>query len=321
MADNWTFLGAGVQRKVKDAILELRGAVASPAGCTYYVDGDTGASGNTGLDWDNALDTIQGAVDKCGNGLGDVIYVAPHKYQENVLILDHAGIKIIATHPGWTTRVRASDGATKYPFTPVGGTLVPGACFIVLSQSVTIEGFCLDAGGGYAGVYVGDGYVVNATYDENSASVRIQGNHFVGGTEGLYGVCLDGCSDNVVVENNTFSQFTTAGIYITPGGTRTVQRAIIRDNEFIDVAGYGVDMYSHATTVGVLIKCNSFNDGVSTTMTYGVRCQGAGVHSIVGNWFACANAISASSTDFTAGNYMFSAGNAPHFVQDSTNSA
>lgn len=318
---NWTYLGVGVQPQVRDAIIELRGETDSAPGKTLYVDGDVGAPGNSGEDWDNALDTIQAAVDKCGNGTGDVIYVAPHKYQENVLIFDHAGIKIIATHPGWATRVRASDGATKYAFTPTGGTACPGACFIVLSQSVTIEGFCLDGGGGYAGIYVGDGYTIDTDYDENSASARIVNNHFVGGTEGIYAVVLDGCSDNVVIANNTISQWTIAGIYIVPGGTRTVQRPIIVNNDFIDSAGYGIDMYSHATTVGCLFKCNTFSDGVSTTMTYGIRCQGAGVHTLVGNWFACTNAISASATDFAAGNYLFSAGNAVHYVQDSANSA
>ena len=264
----------------------------------------------------NSSTAVQDAVYATKDKRGDVVIVGPGKMQESVIVgsrtagSNKAGVKIIAAVHGWETQVRMGDAATKNgAYTPTGGTAAGGFGFLVLSRSVEITGFLLDGGGGYSGIYVGDGYsALSSSWDENSASAWIHGNSFRGGTEGIYGMVLDGCSSDVRVTDNLFEQQTIAGIYITPGGSRTVQRPLIARNDFVDSAGYGIDMYSSATTTGVLMRENSFSDGVSTTMTAGIRTLGAGVHSIVGNYFACAVPMLAVATDFVSGNFYGWAG-------------
>lgn len=273
----------------------------------------------------NSTTAVQDAVYATVDGRADVVVVGPGKMQESVIIgsstagSNKDGVKIIAATHGWETQCRASDAATKNgAYTPTGGSATQGFSFLILSRSVELAGFLCDGGGGYSGIYVGDGYnAISSSWNENTASAWVHDCQLRGGTEGQYGIVLDGCSADVRIgPNNFFEQQTAVGIYITPGGGRTVQRPLIYKNNFDDVAGYGIDMYSTATTVGVIVRENVFADGVSTTMTAPVRFQGAGVHHFVGNWCSCANDPSASSTDFVSGNYDGFAGNAPVHVDE-----
>jgi parallel beta-helix repeat protein len=285
-------------------------AMIGVAGGIYYVS-KTGLDTNNGLSWEESFLTIQHAVDQCNNGTsshtygftggkGDMVIVGPGKWQEEVLIYNHPSLKIIAPFGPWETQIRAGDGAVKYPFTPVGASLQPGACFMVASRGVEISGFCLDGGGGYAGVYIGDGYRVNVLYNENSASARLNNCITTSGT--TWGVILDGCSDNVIIEDNQIESSANGGIYICPGGNRTVQYPIIRRNEFLNMTGYGIQLYSDATTVGVTVKENLFMDG-ATPMTKSCLFQGAGKHIFAGNWDLSLNGSLGSTTDFMAGNF------------------
>lgn len=316
----WTRLGPGVRPRVRNAIEELRAFTAPPPGKTLFVDGDYGSSGGNAESWETAVDTIQAAVDLCGNGDGDIIYVAPHKYQENVLILDHKSISIIAASTaGWEFQCRASDASTKYDMTTVGGVAVPGFSFVVLSRGVTIDGFLLDGGGGYGGIYVGDGYRISTSYDENAASARIRNCVFRGGGEGNHAMVLDGCSDNVVIEDCVFDNWTQACIQLDAGGSRTVQNPIIRHCTFKNIASgiYAIDMYSSATTVGAVVgPGNVFADKTGVN-GYSCRFQSTGVHHFVGNFDGTNGGATGSATDYMAGNFEAHAMNSPVYVAES----
>ena len=97
--DKYSYLGPGVRPAVRKAISELRQTIVAEPGTEFYVDGDTGASGGDGKNWDDAYDTIQCAVDVCGDGTGDAIYYcrrgntlhcAPTPEQENLLDVWHS---------------------------------------------------------------------------------------------------------------------------------------------------------------------------------------------------------------------------------------
>ena len=293
---------------------------ATHSGLELHVDQSSGDDNYTGLDWDHPLATIQAAVDKCGDGVGDTIYVAPGKYTENVLIADHASIKIIAPFEGWETRIRMSDATTKYPFTPVGGsaTACPGCGFNVLSRSVEIAGFILDGGGGYGGIYIGDGYRIDTGYDENSASAFIHDCYFRGGGEGLYGIVCDGASDDVRIENNRFRLQTLESILLDPGGSRTTQNPIIYRNFFEQTASgkYAIDMYNSNTTVGAIVRENFFSDKTGVN-GYSCRFQGTGVHHFVGNYDCSNGGATGSATDYMCGNFEAHAMNSPVYVAES----
>lgn len=305
----------GVGSKLRNA---LQLGMGFKDGQKFYVSGTSGSdTAYDGLSWDTPFKTIQKAVDSCGNGRGDVIFVAPMpsaKYAENVVILDHQSIKIIAPWGPWTTRLRVSDATTKKAITPVGGTATAGCGFVVLSRDVEITGFGIDGGGGYCGIYCGDGYNIDSVnYDENTAGCHFHGNHFLDASN--YGVILDGCSGNVLVENNIFERFVYAGVEIVPGGSRTCQRPIIRGNTFLG-AGYGVHLYSSATTVGVQVIGNTFCDVSASAMTKSCLFQGAGIHFFMGNFDCTANKMTGSSTDFMAGNSEGRAGTGHTYVSE-----
>jgi len=305
----------GVGSKLRSA---LQLGMGFKDGQKFYVDGTNGSDTDyDGKSWETPFKTIQKAVDSCGNGRGDMIFVAPMpsaKYTENVLIVDHQSIKIIAPWGPWTTRMRPSDAATKYAITPVGGTATSGCAFLVMSRDVEICGFGIDGGGGYCGIYCGDGYRVNSVlYDENTAGCYFHGNHFVDASN--YGVILDGCSANVMIENNVFERFVYGGVEIVPGGSRTCQRPIIRGNTFLG-SGYGVHLYNSATTVGVQVIGNTFCDVSASSMTRSCLFQGAGVHFFMGNYDCTANKMLGSTTDFMAGNFEGRAGNGHTYVSE-----
>lgn len=260
----------------------------------------------------NSSTSVTDAVAATVDARGDVVIVGPGKVQESVVTgIDKSCLKIIAAVHGWETQWRMGDAPTKYgAYTPTGGSATQGFGILVVDRSIEITGFLFDGGGGYSGVYVGDGYnAIGTSYTENSASAWIHDNTFRGGNEGHYGLVLDGCSADVRIHDNRFVQTTTGGIYVTPGGARTVQRPFIYYNFFNDCAGYGINMYSAATTTGMMIDNNRFADGVSTTMTAGIQTLGAGVQSITDNKFACANPMKLVATDFTSGNTYGWAGN------------
>lgn len=73
-------------------------------GSCFCVDSNTGLDTNTGLDWDNALATIDAAVNKCTASRGDVIYVAPSHTEtlaaDSAIDIDQAGVSVIGIRVG-----------------------------------------------------------------------------------------------------------------------------------------------------------------------------------------------------------------------------
>jgi hypothetical protein len=264
--------------------------------------------------------TIQAAVDATQAYRGDVVLVMPDKWQEQIYIADKPGIKIKAVVPGWQTQMRPGDGATKYPYTPAGTPTGSegSAAFYVLSQSVEISGFNFDGGGGYNGIYVGDADVVAGLValgygNENAASVWIHDNLFSGQGEGLYGVNLEGCGANAIVEHNIFEKWTKDAVRVGSYSSRSNQGVTVRDNEFLaGNSGYGVTVINIAGgNVNTGIIRNTFRDGKSLAFTAGVNSLTTdGVTSIIGNDFATVLSIIAQATDRVSGNTFVANGNA-----------
>ncbi|MCR4305474.1 MAG: hypothetical protein NUV73_00130 [Candidatus Daviesbacteria bacterium] len=265
--------------------------------------------------------TIQSAVNATAAYRGDIVLVMPDKWQEQIYIADKPGIKIRAVVPGWQTQMRAGDGPTKYPWTPLGtptGALTGGAAFYVLSQSVEISGFNFDGGGGYSGVYVGDADVVAGLValgygNENAASAWIHDNLFSGQSEGHYGVDLEGVGANCVIEKNIFEKWTKDAVRVGYYSSRSNQGVTVRDNEFLaGNSAYGVTVINIAGgNINTLIARNTFRDGKSLAFTAAVNALTTdGVTSIIRNDFATVLSIIAQATDRVSGNTFVANGNA-----------
>lgn len=277
-------------------------------GKVYHVDGTNGSDSNDGLSWDKAFVSIQAAVDATTDLAGDVIRIAPGQYSENVLIKDKNRVSLIGVPiANKETRIRASGATTKRPFTPVGQSAVLGCCIVVLSTCVQIANLTLDASGNYVGIYVGDGTRINAGYNEDTNGSWIHDNFFKYGT---WGIALDGCSEDHKIENNILYRCSSGGMHIAPGSNRTVQRVYVLNNTFAaDETGYGVYMYNSASVRTCHFRGNAFLDGVksdgtSCAFTKPLLTQGAGIHTIVGNYFACTQEGTQVATDFSCGNYF-----------------
>jgi hypothetical protein len=94
---------------------ELRDLINHTTGSVFYVDSGSGAAANTGDASDEALITIDAAVNKCTASKGDIIYVMPG-HAETVsgaagIAADVAGISIIGLGRG-TDRPQVTLSAT-----------------------------------------------------------------------------------------------------------------------------------------------------------------------------------------------------------------
>jgi hypothetical protein len=265
--------------------------------------------------------TIQAAVNAAKQYRGDIVVVTPDKWQEQVIIGDKQGLKIKGIAQGWETQMRPGDAATKYPWTPAGiptGALTGGATFYVLCRSVEISGFNFDGGGGYSGIYVGDADVVAGLValgwgNENTASVFIHDNLFSGQGEGHYGVDLEGCGANAVIENNIFEKWTKDAVRVGSYSSRSNQGVTVRNNDFLaGNSGYGVTVINIAGgNVNTAIEDNNFRDGKSLAFTAAVNSLTTdGVTAIMGNKFGTVLSIIAQATDRVSGNYFVTNGNA-----------
>jgi len=262
--------------------------------------------------------TMQAAHDATASGRGDIVYVGPGKWKEEVLVTN-IGVRFIGPGIGGSgydgARIRMSDASTHYAIGSLTLGASQGAGFTVIAKGVEITGFYFDGGGGYSGVYIGGGlYSTSSGYTTgNSSGGWIHHNFFRGGSEGDFGIFSDGPRFGCIFEDNIFERQTEAAIYLTPGNASN-ECTVIRRNTFLaDNAGYGIYMYGGANSaIGCLIYENYFGDRTSHAFTYAIYnvAGSTGVISVMNNFFACANTVKLLTTDFTSGNHYGWAGSA-----------
>ena len=317
MSKSWEYLGPGFRPRERAVLAEMQNRIITPAGDVWYADVTNGASGNSGKSWAQAKETIQACVNLAGDGTGDVIYVAPGTYPENVLIVGHSSLAIIGAGNGVKdVAVRASTATTKRPFSPLAPfTACTGVCFAVLDHDVTIANLMCDASGAYAGIYNGDGYRIDTGYDEDSGNNIFENITF---KYGSLGVIFDGCADGQIVRDSYFYKQSEVGVVVQPGGTRTSKRVRIVGNHFAGPEDYGVYLYNAATTENVWVIGNYFCDQLpgTTAMTYSCLFQGAGGHFFLNNFDATNIGALGSATDLMAGNFEKHGMNSPVYAAE-----
>ena len=326
----------------------MKSLTATP-GKVFYVDPrgpqyGSGRDTNDGSSWGSAFATIQAAVNACVDKRGDIILVGAaanaantsyftgtttypdyRKIKENVLITK-SNVHIFAVpNSAWSHQVRPSDGAgayletvagsrTLYPISLYAKVVAAGTAFVVCARDVEIAGFCIDVGGGYAGIYIGDGDGITGSGGSSfdSSGAYIHDNYIRGGSEGTTaaGIVLQGCGSDVLIEKNIIDQCGGNGVFVGAGSGKTNQRPVIRNNVLNDNKGYGVYIYGIATNRGVTVDGNDILDG-DNTMTAGVKAgaEGSSSHTLVcNNRFACATPLDLTATDYFSGNYKCTTG-------------
>lgn len=251
-------------------------------GSVFYVDSVSGSDSNTGADWDNALATIDAAVNLCTDYAGDVILVAPY-HQEvqaasgNMITLDVAGVSIIGCGTGSTHSVVATGASTLHG----GPTLIcdhaSAVAIYVISPSCRISGinFVSDVADVAKMVYIygvstvnGDGAIVeNCTFKDNgaaleylvgiqvasSADCQILNNTFyttaAGGTDNAIKLG-SACHKTLIQGNKAFGKFATGGILTSA----VLTGLMIIDNIIVNAEAAIAIALSGTTSTGVLAR-------------------------------------------------------------------
>ncbi|TET75157.1 MAG: hypothetical protein E3J56_01025 [Candidatus Aminicenantes bacterium] len=293
-----------------DQLLIVSGAQVTPAtpGVIWHVDGNKSASGN-GKSWDTAFLTIAEAHTAATSARGDIILIAPKtsgsgRYNENVLITKES-LTIMGVGGGkYNPAIRASGATTKIPFTgEIEGTTISGCGLIICAKNTTVCNMAFDGSGAYVGIYIGDGYRLDTSYDYDPEYCRIYNCFFKYGVAGIY---ADGCSCGLEVSGCYFYNQSDEGIMITPGGLQSSRRMWIHDNCFQGCEDYGIRAWSHALVKELVIGPNNiFMDQLdgTTEMTNPVLLgASAGTCGYVGN-FECTDTECSGGTDnYMAGN-------------------
>lgn len=307
-------------------------------GKTFYV-AKTGSDSDSGLYQFAPKLTVQSAVDSVVTNRGDVVVVGAGQYIENVRITK-GKMTLMGAQTGGkeSVSIRAagvgdsgatfSEPSTRYGYESLAGVTIRGACVAINAASVEVCGLQLDGSGfkydgnnysAHAGIYVGDGTRISASYNVDSNGSYIHDCIF---KRGAYGVNYDGASEDHRLYNNLFYRqegATTKGcVFIDPGSSRQSMRITIAHNFFnaIESTAYGIFGYNTAETENVTIVGNSFCEDKGGTITYAIYYAGAGEWFAARNAFGCTNKISLPATSWISGNYKASAGNAGTYISE-----
>ncbi len=260
-------------------------------GTAYFVDATNGASTNTGLDWSNALITIDAAINKCTADKGDVIYVAPW-HVENLtavtdIVMDTAGVSIIGMTDGTRIPILTVTVAAGNIAVSAANCRISGLCFV----SACVDGMTT---GAITGAATADGLVVdNCIFRDGGTDVlemvygiyltagcndcRITDNRFYttdAGSGTLAGICLAGESARTVIANNILhGDWNSAGIL---GSAALQTNILIADNYIYNTdSAAGLAISLNAASTGAVVRNLVFGGKNTTAPVSAAACLAA----------------------------------------------
>jgi len=173
-----------------DMINEGISGANTGTGQIFYVDSGVSGGGQTGLDWTNAVTTIDAAIGLCTASRGDVIYVAQGHTETSataadVVTLDVAGVSVIGLGSGALVPTLTLGHAD----TTV--TVSAASCRI---SNIKIISDVADAAAGITAGATADGLVVDNCWLTDGAAAK----------ELVIGISVAAACDNVKIMNNRF---------------------------------------------------------------------------------------------------------------------
>lgn len=226
--------GLGPDSAVATGFAQIQGGQA------FYVDGVNGGDGASGLDPDNALATVQAALNKCVSGRGDVIYVAPADYDESVTITkDNVTLIGVGTRGGVAIAPSASDAVAIL----IDGTTATGRV-----EEVTLVNIGGEGNGTGGGLHI----------KGNIRRIRVRESKFEGGAFACkLESTAEGSVGDVISDDCEFA-WTTTGIHITAsGGGDPVTNLWLRDPIFHDCSSEWI-LSNVAHTTGLIVRNGVF---------------------------------------------------------------
>jgi len=242
-----------------DVLVQLQNMALLTAGKVYYVW--KGGNSTTGLSWENAFDTIAGAiaahkayratVPSAQQSVDDFIIIAPGLYEENITDLPYSctmiGLGVLGTdksteiHPAVGSCMAGTvSGLRMYNISFQGGTGTADTLDFNICNNVHIVGCefypgATDSNAAISTQNCGMSVFKNNKILTQSASKYTYGFYFGGGADKYF---IDGR-----IEGNTLTGLaaTGTGIYIASDCTCSAQ-TIIRNNViYLSGAGTGID--------------------------------------------------------------------------------
>lgn len=223
----------------------------NPSGTKFYVDGTNGVAGNEGKSWGNPVATITQAVAKATAGAGDVIFVAPGEYDEDVTV-DVSQVSLVGVGPRHSVRVTGVALGTSTALTLDGVQDVgvynlnlegrSGGSGIELSGQIRraqVSGCKLHGGAQAVHLYSAAGAQI--------VDVRFEDNVIANSAIGINMDYLNGDpSHQIVVKGNFFSKITTDCI-VEDGATHDWN---VYDNVFSSSDGSEATRFIDLDSVG-----------------------------------------------------------------------
>ena len=260
---------------LQEANTLIEAGAALGTGSVFYVDSNVTNAGD-GSNWQNALATIDGAIDLCTADAGDVIYVAQgHKEVEAVaatslFTLDVAGVSIIGLGNGGYEATVASGVITNNQ----RPTLVldkADATITVSAKHCEVSGLLVisdidNVAVGLTVAATADGAIIeDCVFRDNAANldmlvmlsvaaaaqdVQINGNRFIttAAAGGNNAILLAGANTNIeIVGNKAFGKYAT-GILL--GSAAAQVNATISDNTLVNSEA-AIAIALHTSSTGI----------------------------------------------------------------------
>lgn len=265
-----------IDAEVEDLIMSL-----TARGNTYYV-ATTGNDANTGLSWDEALLTIDAAVNKCSSNAGDAIKIAAGNYDESVntsgVIVDVEGLTIIGENVSEDiavlTVVNSNVGATAVFTVTADNVTIKNVT--ITEDTTTVEGivssgdYCL-----FENIQL-NGAMENGIHLSGASHDRIRDCKFIGMTND--GIELSGASTYNIIDGGSISSAIDNGIHLNGAGA---DNNIIRNLQIfgisittngIHINGADSNMITQTVeinecAVGVLLSAGSNNNTINASIT------------------------------------------------------
>jgi hypothetical protein len=264
----------------------------------YFVDGQFGSSGNTGLSVSAAFDTIQAALDKVVDG-DSIIVMSGSSYDEELVTGQQAKTAVASVTEGrgrYVSLIGASPTIQPYDSPQLYNVSGATATLFVRSPGWRVSGFRIVGDSGSPICVKAQMAQQASTADTNWApGLQIDNCVFYGAVGNTSGLSLKANTDFKIL-NNKFHLFATAslGAIVDEGGGSTfAARGEIAGNIFEDNVANITYAFKACSIHHNVIGNNQVN-----TMTTGIDMQGGGQNAIFANQFG---GIYASGGVYTAG--------------------
>jgi len=273
-------------------VIGMGGSIPPTTGTVFFVSSDTGNANNTGLRPDDALATIDGAINKCTASQGDIIIVMPG-HTETIsgatsLVMDVAGVSVIGLGQG-SLRPTLTYSATASIITVSGADCRLENLILVGNVDNIVTGISITATGDgcvLKDIEIRDGaadkeFLLPIAIAAGAADVVIDGLRFFGLAGGATScIAAAGAADRFVLKNSLIiGDFSEAAVKLDAAASVGI---LIDNNRVTNIdTDAGLGIAANTTTTGWMSNnyvMNLKNEVVGLSGTAMAFCENYGTN-------------------------------------------